>query len=157
MFQEDQHKKDGMFAAMFLSNARPPPNIMAGNSNEHKTKRLVIVSWNVNSLRTLVASLPKTASGRMTLAEYFEDTFPGAVLICFQVGPALLGWGCSNHERTQEHKYAALKDVPEAVALLPGWESFWSFSGTGYSGVVTFARKGCVLCCLSASTHHSTL
>jgi len=77
-----------------------------------------ILSWNVNGIRALV--------NNGVFARLFRPT-PVADIICLQ-----------------ESKVGSVEDVDAKVALVDGYDSYWSCSRKrkGWSGVVTFARKG---------------
>ena len=44
----------------------------------------------------------------------------------------------------QEHKISDHRKLTADIAVVEGYDSFFSFSGKGYAGVATFARKGSV-------------
>jgi exodeoxyribonuclease III len=81
-------------------------------------KEFTIVSWNVNGIRAFKKKYPR-----------FDHLFQklNADIICFQ--------------ETKVTDYEMLSDE---IVMVDGYESYWSFSRTkkGWSGVVTYARKG---------------
>ncbi len=82
------------------------------------SRELTIVSWNVNGIRALV-------NGKHFAALF--ERFKHADIICLQ-----------------ETKVSTLEeDVDEKMALVDGYDSFWSCSRKrkGWSGVVTYAKK----------------
>lgn len=77
-----------------------------------------LLTWNVASLRTLPPKLTGQSLGAFFAAH-------DADIVCLQ-----------------EHKLAdASKLLPE-LACVEGYDSYFTYSGKGYAGVCTFARKG---------------
>jgi len=83
---------------------------------------LIIVSFNVNGLRGLEARMSQN------LEALFKRL--NADICCLQ-----------------ETKMSSFDDVTTELALVNGYDSYWSFSKEkkGWSGVVTYARKGCAV------------
>ena len=119
---------------------------------EQTSQRLRILSWNVNSIRALVPRLPDPA-GDGDAAMNAKGLSSGS------------DWGCrlsrfmSNYDIVcfQETKLSSQDHVcNEAMALasVDGWSGFWAFPAAGqkkgWSGVVTFVRKGIVVSDASA-------
>lgn len=77
-----------------------------------------ILTWNVAALRPLSPKLPK-----QSLYSFF--TAQDADIVCFQ-----------------EHKISDYSKLTPDLAVVEGYDSFFSFSGKGYAGVVTYVRKG---------------
>ncbi|GMH41645.1 hypothetical protein BSKO_09555 [Bryopsis sp. KO-2023] len=92
-----------------------------------------LLCWNVNGLRAISRKFGGVAK--------FLDSLE-ADIVCIQ-----------------ETKLAR-SELDRDLALVDGWESFFSFctTKTGYSGVATFCRKGiCVPLTCGASLHNSSL
>ncbi len=77
-----------------------------------------ILTWNVASLKTL----PPKLSGH-SLASFFAAH--KADIVCLQ-----------------ETKIADPSRLTKELAVVPGYDSFFSYSGSGYAGVATYARTG---------------
>lgn len=77
-----------------------------------------ILTWNVAALRPLPPKLPK-----QSLASFFSQH--NADIVCLQ-----------------EHKISDYSKLTPDLAVVEGYDSFFSFSGKGYAGVVTFVKKG---------------
>ncbi|KAI9197434.1 Endonuclease/exonuclease/phosphatase [Polychytrium aggregatum] len=86
-----------------------------------------ILCWNVNGIRAVSRKL---ASGNGLLSFFRQQNLPD--IVCFQ-----------------ETKVSGLDDLADSRELIevPGYDSFWSFSKKrkGWSGVVTYAKKGSTL------------
>ncbi len=81
-------------------------------------RRIKIICWNINGIRALLRKL------NTNLAELFHHW--DADIVCFQ------------EIRIDK------QSISKINISVPGYDSFWSFCETkkGYSGVVTYARKG---------------
>lgn len=77
-----------------------------------------ILTWNVAALRPL----PPKLVGQ-SLGTFFEAQ--QADIVCLQ-----------------ETKISDYSKLTKDLAVVEGYESFFSFSGKGYAGIATFARKG---------------
>lgn len=77
-----------------------------------------ILTWNVAALRPL----PPKLTGQ-SLGSFFKAH--DADIVCLQ-----------------ETKIADYSKLTKDLAVVEGYESFFSFSGKGYAGIATFARKG---------------
>ncbi|ORY78671.1 Endonuclease/exonuclease/phosphatase [Protomyces lactucae-debilis] len=79
-----------------------------------------VLTWNVAALRPLPPKLPGGS-----LASFFKAQ--KADIVCLQ-----------------ETKIADYSKLTKELAVVDGYESFFSFSGKGYAGIATFARRGSV-------------
>lgn len=77
-----------------------------------------ILTWNVAALRPL----PPKLTGQ-SLESFFKAH--AADIVCLQ-----------------ETKISDYSKLTKDLAVVDGYESFFSFSGKGYAGIATFARKG---------------
>lgn len=91
-------------------------------------KTLTILTWNVAALRTIPSKLGTSE---------FQNKVPMNDVLAAFFRKYKVDIAC-----IQEHKFSGWDKVEKEYAIVEGYDSFWSFSGSGYSGVVTYARQG---------------
>lgn len=79
-----------------------------------------ILTWNVAALRPLPPKLKEGSLGGFFRAQKAD-------IVCLQ-----------------ETKIADYSKLTKELAVVDGYESFFSFSGKGYAGIATFAKRGSV-------------
>jgi exodeoxyribonuclease-3 len=102
-------------------------------------KLLRILTWNVAALRTIPSKIGsnefQSTLPRTQVLKAFFDRY-NVDIACFQEHK-FSGWDKVDQE------YACVEGRTSKRRLfIEGYDSFWSFSGNGYAGVVTYARTG---------------
>src|SRR5579859_387524 len=119
------------------------------SSSPSTPKLLKIMTWNVAALRTIPSKLGTTEFQNKVpmnnvLAAFFKKY--NVDIACIQEHK-FSGWDKLDKEYAcveGPHPVSPLDPVPRTFGseLILGYDSFWSFSGSGYAGVVTYARTG---------------